>query len=198
MFQFGVAIRMTIVSVVLLGLIYPLAMTGAAQAMFPREANGSLVMRGGKVVGSDIIGQRWSKPEDFQGRPSAAGKNGYDPTATGGTNLGPTSAKLIAATKATIAQLRKQNPHTTVPLPIDLVTSSGSGIDPDISVQGAYYQAPRVASARHLPLAQVDAMIARAIEPRELGILGEPHVNVLELNLALDALSERGGRPSKD
>ena len=198
MFQFGVAIRMTIVSVVLLGLIYPLAMTGAAQAMFPREANGSLVMRDGKVVGSDIIGQLWSKPEDFQGRPSAAGKNGYDPTATGGTNLGPTSAKLIAATKATIAQLRKQNPQATVPLPIDLVTSSGSGIDPDISVRGAYYQAPRVALARHLQLARVDALIARAIEPRELGILGEPHVNVLELNLALDALSKRGSRPSKD
>ena len=198
MFQFGVAIRMTIVSVVLLGLIYPLAMTGAAQAMFPREANGSLVTRDGKVVGSDIIGQLWSKPEDFQGRPSAAGKNGYDPRATGGTNLGPTSAKLIAATKATVVQLRKQNPRATVPLPIDLVTSSGSGIDPDISVQGAYYQAPRVAFARHLPLAQVDAAIARAIEPRELGILGVPHVNVLELNLALDALRERRGRPSKD
>jgi len=188
MFPFGVAIRMTIVSIVLLGLVYPLAMTGAAQAIFPREANGSLVVRGGKVIGSQIIGQLWTKPDDFHGRPSAAGKVGYDPTATGGTNLGPTSSKLIAATKAAIAELRKENPHATVPLPIDLVTSSGSGIDPDISVQAAFYQAPRVARARHLSVARVNAVVAHAIEPRELGILGAPHVNVLELNLALDAL----------
>ncbi|MHB8146537.1 MAG: potassium-transporting ATPase subunit KdpC [Vulcanimicrobiaceae bacterium] len=188
MFHFGVAARMTIVSIVLLGLVYPLAMTGLAQAIFPYQANGSLVMRDGKVVGSDIIGQLWTKPKDFQGRPSAAGKNGYDPTATGGTNLGPTSAKLISATKATIAKLREQNPHATVPLPIDLVTSSGSGIDPDISVQAAYYQAPRVALARHISLARVDSVIAGTIEPREMGILGAPHVNVLELNLALDVL----------
>jgi potassium-transporting ATPase KdpC subunit len=183
----GVALRVTIVSIILLGLIYPLVMTGLAQAIFPRQANGSLVTVNGKIVGSEIIGQLWTKPQYFHGRPSAAGK-GYDPTATGGTNLGPTSKKLIAATKTTIAQLEKENPGANGPPPIDLVTSSGSGIDPDISPEAAYWEAPRVAKARHMSLSSVNAIVAQHVEGRTFGFLGDPHVNVLELNLALDGL----------
>jgi len=142
----------------------------------------------GKVVGSRIIGQLWTKPQYFQGRPSAAGK-GYDPTATGGTNLGPTSAKLIKSTKATIAALEKTNADASGPPPIDLVTSSASGIDPDITPEAAYWEAPRVAKARHLSLDSVRASIASHVQGRQFGFLGEPHVNVLELNLALDGLN---------
>jgi potassium-transporting ATPase KdpC subunit len=177
----------TIVTVVAFGLIYPLVMTGIAQLIFPYQANGSMVYVNGKPVGSAIIGQLWTKPQYFHGRPSAAGK-GYDATSTGATNLGPTSKKLIDSTKATIAALKKENPDASVPVPMDLVTSSGSGIDPDISPEGAYYQAPRVAKARNLPLGKVNALIARSITPRTFGILGEPRVNVLQLNLALDNL----------
>ncbi|HEU5481459.1 MAG TPA: potassium-transporting ATPase subunit KdpC [Candidatus Tumulicola sp.] len=183
----GTALRVTILSIVTLGLIYPIAMTGVAQALFPRQANGSLVTVNGKVVGSWIVGQLWTKPQYFQGRPSAAGK-GYDPTSTGGTNLGPTSAKLIKATKQTIAQLEKDNPGASGPPPIDLVTSSASGIDPDISPEAAYWEAPRVAKARHLNLTAVRALVAAHVAGRQFGFLGEPHVNVLELNLALDGL----------
>jgi potassium-transporting ATPase KdpC subunit len=183
----AVAFRVTIVSIVLLGLIYPLVMTALAQAIFPRQANGSLVAVNGKIVGSAIIGQLWTKPQYFHGRPSAAGK-GYDPTATGGTNLGPTSKKLIASTKTTIAQLEKENPDANGPPPIDLVSSSGSGIDPDISPEAAYWEAPRVAKARHMSLPALDAVVAQHVEGRTFGFLGEPRVNVLELNLALDGL----------
>lgn len=172
----------------MLGLIYPLAMTGIAQALFPRQANGSLITVNGKVVGSSIIGQLWTKPQYFHGRPSAAGK-GYDPTSTGGTNLGPTSKKLIDATKATIAALKKENPDAAGPPPMDLVTSSGSGIDPDITPEAAYWEAPRIAKARGISLAAVNALIAKHLQGRTFGFLGEPHVNVLELNLALDALN---------
>jgi K+-transporting ATPase ATPase C chain len=175
----------TIVTVVLLGIVYPLVMTGIAMVAFPAQANGSLVVVDGKTVGSDIIGQLWTKPQYFQGRPSAAGK-GYDPTATGGTNLGPTSKKLIDATRATIDALKKANPDATLPIPMDLVTSSASGIDPDISPEGAYYQVPRIAKARKMTVDAVDAIVAKYVRGRELGFLGEPHVNVLELNLALD------------
>ena len=180
----GTSLRLTIVTVVLLGLIYPFVMTGLAQIIFPKQANGSLVAANGKVVGSDIIGQLWTKPQYFQGRPSAAGK-GYDPTSTGGTNYGPTSKKLIDSTKATIAALEKQNPGAGTP-PMDLITSSGSGIDPDITPEGAYYQASRIAKARGMSVAQVNELIAAHVQGRELGFLGEPHVNVMELNLALD------------
>lgn len=185
----GTAGLCTLISIVAFGVVYPVLMTVLAQVMFPHQANGSLVTASnGKVVGSGIIGQRFTRPQYFHGRPSAAGKDGYDPTATGGTNLGPTSKKLIDATRATIAALRTENPNALVPLPMDLVTSSASGIDPDISEQGALYQAPRVAAARHLDLARVQAIVADLVHPRELGFLGEPHVNVLELNLALDRL----------
>src|SRR5579863_1993649 len=183
----GTSVRITIVSIVLLGIVYPLAMTGVAQALFPRQANGSLVTVNGKVVGSAIVGQLWTEPKYFHGRPSAAGK-GYDPTQTGGTNLGPTSKKLIASTKATIAQLEKENPDASGPPPIDLVTSSGSGIDPDITPEAAYWEAPRVAKARAMTLAQVNALVTAHVRGRTFGFLGEPRVNVLELNLALDGL----------
>ncbi len=181
----------TVVTVVLLGIAYPLAMTGIASLVFPHQANGSLVTVGRKIVGSEHIGQLWTKPQYFTGRPSAAGKNGYDPTSTGGTNLAPTSKKLIEATKATIAALRKANPNTTRPLPMDLVTSSASGIDPDISPEAAAYQAQRIADLRHVTLAKIDATIAAHVRGREFGFLGEPHVNVLELNLALDGISPK-------
>jgi K+-transporting ATPase ATPase C chain len=183
----GTSLRVTILSVVLLGLIYPLVMTGLAQAIFPRQANGSLVTVNGKVVGSAIIGQLWTKPQYFQGRPSAAGK-GYDPTSTGGTNFGPTSKKLISSTKNAVAQLEKDNPGASGPPPIDLVTSSGSGIDPDISPESAYWEAPRVAKARHMSVSAVNAIVAQHVRGRTFGFLGEPRVNVLELNLALDGL----------
>lgn len=183
----GTALRLTIVTIVLLGLIYPVVMTALAQALFPRQANGSLVTINGKVVGSTIVGQLWTKPQYFHGRPSAAGK-GYDPTQTGGTNYGPTSKKLIDSIKATIAALERENPSASGPPPIDLVTSSGSGIDPDITPQAAYWEAPRVAKARGLPLSGIDALVARHVAGRTFGFLGEPRVNVLELNLALDGV----------
>jgi K+-transporting ATPase ATPase C chain len=182
----GTAAAYTVVSVIVLGLVYPLVMTAIALALFPSQAGGSMLTVNGKVVGSDIIGQLWTKPQYFQGRPSAAGKNGYDPTATGGTNLGPTSKKLIDATSDAIKALRKANPDATLPIPMDLVTSSASGIDPDISPEGAYYQAPRIAKARKMSVDAVSAIIAKYVHGRELGFLGEPRVNVLELNLALD------------
>jgi len=181
----GTSVRLTLITVVMLGFIYPVAMTGIAQAIFPKQANGSIVTVNGKPVASEIVGQLWTKPQYFHGRPSAAGK-GYDPTNTGGTNLGPTSKKLMDATKAAIAQVRKENPAQTTEPPADLVTSSASGIDPDISPEGAYYQAARVAAARGIPVARVDALIAQHVRGRTFGFLGEPRVNVLELNLALD------------
>ncbi|MBV9737192.1 MAG: potassium-transporting ATPase subunit KdpC [Candidatus Eremiobacteraeota bacterium] len=184
----GISLRLTILTVIVFGLMYPFAMTGIAQLIFPKQANGSLVSVNGNIVASDIIGQLWTKPQYFHGRPSAAGKNGYDPTSTGGTNLGPTSKKLISTTKTTIAQLRKENPDASGPPPMDLVTSSASGIDPDISPEGAYYQAARVAKARGLAVARVNTLIAQHTKGRTLGFLGEPRVNVTELNLALQNL----------
>jgi K+-transporting ATPase ATPase C chain len=181
----GTATIYTVVSIVVLGLIYPIVLTLISELIFPNQANGSYVTVAGKVVGSDIIGQLWTKPQYFHGRPSAAGK-GYDPTSTGGTNLGPTSQKLIDATRVTIAAVRKENPRATGPVPMDLVTSSASGIDPDISPAAAYYQAGRVATARGIDIDRVRGIVAAHIHPRELGFLGEPRVNVLELNLALD------------
>jgi potassium-transporting ATPase KdpC subunit len=184
--QILTSVLYTIVTVIVLGLIYPIAMTGIGMLIFPHQANGSFVESNGKVVGSEIIGQLWTKPQYFQGRPSAAGK-GYDPTSTGGTNLAPTSKKLMDATKATIAALKKANPNAVGEPPIDLVTSSGSGIDPDISPAGAVWQIPRVAAARHMTVPAVKAIVDAQIVSPTLGILGEAHVNVLDLNRALDA-----------
>jgi potassium-transporting ATPase KdpC subunit len=180
------AILFTIVSVIIFGLIYPYVMTLVSQLLFQNQANGSMLYRNGQPIGSAIIGQLWTKPQYFHGRPSAAGK-GYDPTSTGATNYGPTSKKLIDSTKATIAALQRENPDATVPIPMDLVTSSGSGIDPDISPQGAIYQAPRIAKARNMSTPAVLAIVAKHVRGRTLGFLGEPRVNVLELNMALDA-----------
>jgi potassium-transporting ATPase KdpC subunit len=180
----------TIASVIALGLIYPLLIWGIGTVLFHHQAEGSLAVDArGTVIGSELIGQSWTKPQYFQGRPSAAGK-GYDPTATGGTNLGPTSKKLIDATRATIAALKKANPDATGPIPMDLVTSSASGIDPDISPEAAYYQAPRVAKARGIAPDAVRELIARSVVPRQFGILGEPRVNVLALNRALDGAAK--------
>jgi potassium-transporting ATPase KdpC subunit len=184
------SILYTILTVIVLGLIYPLVMALLGGLLFSHQANGSFVEINGKPIGSSIIGELWTKPQYFQGRPSAAGKNGYDPTATGGTNLAPTSKKLIDATKATIAALKKANPQAVGEPPIDLVTSSGSGIDPDISPAAAYWQVLRVAAARHMTPAAVNAIVASHITGRTLGILGEPRVNVLQLNLALDAANK--------
>ena len=178
-----IAVLMTIVTTILLGLVYPLAMTAIAQAMFPDKANGQLVMREGRVIGSRIIGQSFSSPGYFHGRPSAAG-TGYDAANSAGTNLGPTSRKLVDAVKTAVAAAQKENP--SAPVPIDLVTSSASGLDPHLSPAAALFQAPRVAAARHASEADVRRLVEAHIEPRQFGFLGEPRVNVLELNLALD------------
>jgi K+-transporting ATPase ATPase C chain len=182
----GTAFRLTVVTIALFGFAYPVAMWGLSAALFPSQAGGSLVTSDGKVIGSAIVGQLFTKPQYLHPRPSAAGK-GYDPTQTGGTNLGPTSKKLIDATRATIAAVRKENPDATGPVPMDLVTSSASGIDPDISPEAAIYQAPRIAKARHVSLETVLAIITAHEHGRDFGILGEPHVNVLDVNRALDA-----------
>ena len=177
----------TAVTVVALGLIYPLLVWALGTVLFHHQAGGSLVVdKSGKVIGSELVGQSWTKPRYFQGRPSAAGK-GYDPTSTGGTNLGPTSKKLIDATKSALAALKKANSDATGPVPMDLITSSASGIDPDVSPEGAYYQVPRVAQARGIAPGAVRAIVAAHVVGRQFGLLGEPHVNVFELNRALDA-----------
>jgi K+-transporting ATPase ATPase C chain len=178
-----VAVLMTIVTTVLLGLVYPLAITGLAQLVFPDKANGQLIERNGKVVGSRLIGQTFSSTGYFHSRPSAAGA-GYDPTSSSGTNLGPTNKKLIDAVTASVESAKKENPG--VPVPIDLVTSSASGLDPHISPASALFQVKRVASERHASEADVRALVDAHTEGRQLGLLGEPRVNVLELNLALD------------
>ncbi|HEU5096284.1 MAG TPA: K(+)-transporting ATPase subunit C [Reyranella sp.] len=194
------AIVMILCFTLLTGLAYPLAMTGIAQVLFPRQANGSLIEKGGKVIGSELIGQDFREPGYFHGRPSAT--TGTDPddssktipapynaANSGGSNAGPTSRALIERIRRDVQALRAENPHASIP--VDLVTTSASGLDPDISPAAALFQVPRVARERGLPEDRVRALVTSHIEGRFLGVIGEPRVNVLELNIALDALEGR-------
>ena len=173
---------------VITGLLYPLVITGVAQLLFPHQAAGSIVMRDGHAVGSRLIGQSFSDPRYFWSRPSATTPQPYNGAASTGSNLGPLNPQLSDAIKSRIAALRAADPTNSAPVPIDLVTASASGLDPEISPAAANYQAARVARARGLAPERVQALIAQHTEGRLLGVLGEPRVNVLELNLALDAL----------
>jgi K+-transporting ATPase ATPase C chain len=184
--QLWPALRINIFLTILLGIAYPLAVTGISQLVFPHQANGSLIERNGQVVGSELIGQNFTKPEYFQPRPSAAGNDGYDPTASGGSNYGPTNRKLIDRVKASVDKFHKENPDYLGPIPADLVTASGSGLDPDISPASAQAQVPRVAKARGIAPYQLNQFVAQYTKAPDLGLLGEPRVNVLKLNLALD------------
>lgn len=184
--QFLPALRLTLVMTVLTGLVYPALITGMARMLFPRQAAGSLIERDGHVVASELIGQKFTRPEYFHGRPSAAG-DGYDASNSGGSNLGPTSRKLADRVRADVAAFRKENPAVKGPLPADLVTASASGLDPDISPESAYLQVDRVAAARHVAAQRVRQIVDAHVEGRQLGFLGEPRVNVVRLNLALDA-----------
>lgn len=178
-------LRIKIFLTVVLGIAYPLLTTGICEVVFPRQANGSLIARNGKVIGSEIIAQAFSRPEYFHPRPSAAG-NGYDPTSSGGTNFAPTNKKLIERMQASIEKFRKENPDFHGPIPADLLTTSESGLDPDLSPASARAQAPRIAKARGITAEQADALVAEFTRGPDLGFLGEPRVNVLRLNLALD------------
>jgi K+-transporting ATPase ATPase C chain len=180
------AVLMTIATTVLFGTFYPLVVTALAQLLFPKQANGQLIRRGDQVIGSRLIAQPFTSARYFHPRPSAAG-NGYDAANSGGSNLGPTNQKLLDRVKISVAAAQAENPN--VPVPVDLVTASGSGLDPDISPAAAYFQVPRVARAREVTEEHLRELVAAHIQARTIGILGEPRVNVLELNLALDQLA---------
>lgn len=182
---FVIAVRFTIVTALLLGIGYPLLVTGLAQLTMPGKANGQLIVRDGQVIGSAIIGQSFADARYFHGRPSAAG-NGYDATSSGASNLAPSNQALITRIDGDVARWQKLNPGQ--PVPIGLVTTSASGLDPDISPADALFQIPMVAAARHLPEATVRSLVESHIQGRQFGFLGEPRVNVLQLNLALDAM----------
>lgn len=181
-----VAIRFTLITTVVFGLGYPLLVTGLSQWFFPKQANGSLIVKNGQVVGSQLIGQRFSGEQYFHPRPSAAG-TGYDPTASGGSNLGPTNQALVTRVQQDVAKLQQENPG--VAIPADLVTTSGSGLDPDISPAAAEFQIARVAKQRGISAEELRRLVARHTQPRQYGIFGEPRVNVLELNLDLDEIA---------
>jgi K+-transporting ATPase ATPase C chain len=188
-----VAIKMTLVLTVLTGIVYPVAMVGLAHLFFPAQADGSLLVRNGHVIGSALLGQNFSSPRYFHGRPSAAGETGYDAASSSGSNLGPTNKTLIEIVRARASTLREHEPGINHgQIPIDLVTASGSGLDPEISPAAAEIQIPRIAHARGLSEAAVRLLVRTYTRGRTLGILGEPGVNVLQLNLALDNLGSDG------
>ena len=189
-----IAVLMTIATTILLGIIYPLVVTLLAQVLFHDKANGQLVSRNGEVIGSRIIGQPFVSDKYFHSRPSAAG-NGYDAANSSGSNLGPTNQKLIDRIKSDTAAAQAENPNT--PVPMDLVTTSGSGLDPDITPAAALFQVPRIARVRGLSEDQVRALVQSHIQKRQFGILGEPRVNVLQLNLALDGKKSDSARTGR-
>src|ERR1041384_5012835 len=192
--QREIAIRKTIVTIGLLGVIYPYLITALAQMLFPARANGSLITDGdGKVVGSEIIAQPFMNPAYLQPRPSAAGEKGWDGTSSGGSNFGVTSKKLQERVAADVKRLKEENPDQPAPIPAELVTASGSGLDPDLSPAGALWQAPRIAKARKTSPDKIAAIINAAVEGRMLGFIGEPRVNTIRVNLALD---RQFGRPA--
>ena len=183
--QIRPAIVMIVVMTIITGLAYPLGITGVAQLLFPHQAAGSLVVRDGKVVGSSLIGQTFTDPKNFWGRPSATSPMATNAGGSSGSNQGPTNPALADAVKGRVAALRAADPDNALAVPVDLVTASASGLDPEISVAAAQYQATRIARARNLPLSQVESLIEEQSRDRVLGFLGEPRVNVLALNLAL-------------
>jgi len=180
------AILITLILTVITGLLYPFAITGLAQVLFPRQAKGSLIMVNGQVIGSSLIGQNFAKPEYFHPRPSAAGERGYDAANSSGSNLAPTNPALEKRLAESAAAFRKENPTHAGPIPADAITASASGLDPDISPATALAQCERIAKARNIPVATVRALVEKHISTRQLGLLGEARVNVLLLNLALD------------
>jgi K+-transporting ATPase ATPase C chain len=182
------SLMMLLLMTLITGVAYPLLVTGLAQLVFPGQSNGSLIVRDGKPIGSTLIGQSFTEPKYFWGRPSATSPQANNGTSSGGSNIGPTNPALTDAVKQRIAALQAADPGNRAPVPVDLVTSSGSGLDPEISPAAAQYQLARVAKARGLSDAQLSLLIAQVTSGRQLGLLGEPRVNVLQLNLALDAL----------
>jgi len=187
-----IAVKLAIVTTLLLGVVYPLTITGLAQLLFPKQANGSLVERNGRLIGSVLIGQQFTRPEYFHPRPSAAG-DGYDATASGGSNLGPTSRKLAERVSAEAGRLAREDPGLHPDhIPADMITSSASGLDPDISLANAYAQVARIAKARGMSQDQIRRIIKSNRTGRQFGLLGEPRVNVLRLNLALDVRGRAG------